>query len=180
MRLKIIAGTLGGRFFESPHGHKTHPMSEKMRGAIFNALGDIEGLSLLDAFGGSGALAFEANSRGIGKITVVEIEKSAYQTIVNNAQTLGITSNITIVRANVMSWTKRNQKNKFDIVFCDPPYDKILYKSLLELAKTVKKNGIIVYSMPVDNDFKLSDNEFEKLTYKQYAGGTLAFYRRIS
>ncbi len=180
MRLRIIAGTLGGRFFESPPGHKIHPMSEKMRGAIFNALGDIEGLSLLDAFGGSGALAFEANSRGIDKITVVEIEKSAYQTIVNNAQTLGITSSITIVRANVMSWTKRNQENKFDIVFCDPPYDKILYKSLLELAKTVKKNGIIVYSMPVDNDFKLSDNEFEKLSYKQYAGGTLAFYRRIS
>ncbi|MBX4199607.1 RsmD family RNA methyltransferase, partial [Candidatus Saccharibacteria bacterium] len=53
--MRIISGQLKGRNFASPRGHKTHPMSDKMRGALFNILGDIEGLSFLDAFSGSGA-----------------------------------------------------------------------------------------------------------------------------
>lgn len=61
--MRIISGIYGGRTIQSPSGHKTHPMSEKMRGAIFNALGDIKGLSFLDAYGGSGAVALEAISR---------------------------------------------------------------------------------------------------------------------
>jgi 16S rRNA (guanine966-N2)-methyltransferase len=54
--MRIISGRLGGRQFEAPKGHKTHPMSEKMRGALFNVLGDISGLNVFDAYGGSGAM----------------------------------------------------------------------------------------------------------------------------
>nr|MBP9820948.1 RsmD family RNA methyltransferase [Candidatus Saccharibacteria bacterium] len=60
--MRIIAGFLGGRLIESPHNNKTHPMSEKMRGALFNSLGDINGLTFLDAFAGTGACGFEAIS----------------------------------------------------------------------------------------------------------------------
>ena len=67
--MRIIAGSLGGRVFKAPSGHRTHPMSEKIRGAIFNALGDISDLTVLDAFTGSGALCFEAVSRGVANAT---------------------------------------------------------------------------------------------------------------
>ena len=60
--MRIIAGTLGGRNFDSK-SQATHPMSEKMRGALFNVLGDIDGLKVLDCFAGSGAIGFEAISR---------------------------------------------------------------------------------------------------------------------
>lgn len=63
MKLRVISGSLGGRLINSPPGNKTHPMSEKMRGAIFNILGNIEGLDVLDAYSGSGAIALEAISR---------------------------------------------------------------------------------------------------------------------
>ena len=53
--MRVISGWLGGRIFESPHGHRTHPMSDKIRGAVFGVLGDIKGLTVLDAFAGSGA-----------------------------------------------------------------------------------------------------------------------------
>ena len=66
--MRIIAGTLKGQQFQTPHSHKTHPMGDKIRGALFNVLGDIEGLSFLDAFSGSGALAFEAASRGAASV----------------------------------------------------------------------------------------------------------------
>ncbi|MCB6771180.1 RsmD family RNA methyltransferase, partial [Veillonella atypica] len=48
--MRIIAGQLGGRTFDAPRGHRTHPMGDKIRGALFNILGDISGLTVFDAF----------------------------------------------------------------------------------------------------------------------------------
>jgi 16S rRNA (guanine966-N2)-methyltransferase len=76
--VRIIAGSLKGRTFSEPHGHRTHPMSEKVRGALFNALGDIEGLTFLDAFAGSGALSFEAASRGAKSVIAIDKDGPAY------------------------------------------------------------------------------------------------------
>ena len=70
--MRIIAGDLKGREFKSPRGRTTRPMSEKTRGALFNTLGDIEGLSVLDGFAGSGALVFEAISRGAVSALAIE------------------------------------------------------------------------------------------------------------
>ena len=88
--MRVVAGFLGGQIFESPHGHRTHPMSEKVRGAIFSALGDIKGLNVLDAFSGSGALAIEAISRGAKTATAVEVDKRAHQVIQDNLKKLNI------------------------------------------------------------------------------------------
>ena len=70
--MRIISGVLGGRVFKAPNGNKTHPMSEKIRGAMFNSLGDISGLTVLDAFSGSGAVAIEAFSRGAEHVVAVD------------------------------------------------------------------------------------------------------------
>ncbi|HKX24038.1 MAG TPA: RsmD family RNA methyltransferase, partial [Candidatus Saccharimonadales bacterium] len=82
--MRVIAGELGGRFFAGPDSTATHPMAERVRGAMFNALGDIEGLTVLDAFAGSGALAFEAISRGAKSVVVVERDKRAQRIIAEN------------------------------------------------------------------------------------------------
>ena len=55
--MRITGGQLAGRQIEAPHGHRTHPMGDKVRAALFNTLGDVSGLEILDAFAGSGALA---------------------------------------------------------------------------------------------------------------------------
>src|SRR3954470_23836038 len=98
--MRIIAGQLKGQQFQAPHGHKTHPMSDKMRGALFNVLGDIEGLTFLDAFAGSGALAFEAASRGAKAVTAIEIDNSAHKTIGQNIKALHISTQVKAVKAN--------------------------------------------------------------------------------
>ena len=67
--MKVVAGSRGGRNFASPHNNRTHPMSDKVRGALFNALGDLDGLSVLDAYAGSGACSLEAASRGAAECT---------------------------------------------------------------------------------------------------------------
>src|SRR3990167_11142159 len=101
--MRIIAGRLGGQTFQAPHTHRTHPMSERMRGALFNALGDISGLRVLDCFGGSGALSLEAVSRGAKSSIITEVGKPAHQTIVKNIQRLGLQQEIKASLANVSS-----------------------------------------------------------------------------
>src|ERR1039458_7477259 len=97
--MRVIAGFLGGRNFDSPGGHRTHPMSDKVRGAIFGVLGDIKGLTVLDAFAGSGALAIEAISRGAKRAVAIEVDKGAHTVITENIKALGIEDRIKAVRA---------------------------------------------------------------------------------
>src|ERR1700756_1715958 len=102
--MRIIAGRLGGRRFASPRGHRTHPMSDKMRGALFNSLGELAGLSVLDAFAGSGALAFEAVSRGAKGAVAIDLDRSAQQAIAANITALGLQDQVKLVRASAGAW----------------------------------------------------------------------------
>ncbi len=177
--MRIIAGWLGGRTFESPRGHRTHPMSEKARGAIFNALGDIKGLSVLDAFAGSGALAFEAVSRGATSALAIEVDKTAQTIIKQNIETLDIGDRVKSVRANASAWSNRHQDTTFDIVLCDPPYDDIQYKVIRKLTMHLKSAGIFVISLPGAHE-KLTLEGLEIVQAKDYGDAQLVFYRRIS
>lgn len=177
--MRIIAGWLGGRSFESPRGHRTHPMSEKARGAIFNALGDIKGLSVLDAFAGSGALAFEAVSRGADSALAIEVDNTAQSIIKQNIETLGIGDRVKSVRANASAWSNRHQDATFDVVLCDPPYDDIQYKVIRKLANHLKAGGIFVISLPGTHE-KLTLEGLEIVQTKDYGDAQLVFYRRIS
>jgi 16S rRNA (guanine966-N2)-methyltransferase len=76
--LRIVAGTARGRTLLAPRGHGTRPTSDKVRGAIFNVLGQFfEGGAVLDLYAGSGALALEALSRGFERATCVESDREA-------------------------------------------------------------------------------------------------------
>jgi 16S rRNA (guanine966-N2)-methyltransferase len=145
--MRIIAGSLKGRQFESPHNRRTHPMSDRVRGALFNALGDLTGLNVLDAYGGTGALAFEAISRGAKSIQVCEIDVQAQKIIEANIEKLQL-ENITLHRGNAKSWLKRHQDTYFNVVLLDPPYDDI-DRVVLQLAmKQTVPGGIIALSWP--------------------------------
>ena len=176
MSLRIIAGSLGGRIIKTPHGHKTHPMSEKMRGAIFNSLGDISGLSFLDAYSGSGAIAIEALSRGAREVYAIDKDKNAIDVIRHNVNDLNI--KIKVTQANISSWIDNNLELKFDIVVCDPPYNAINSSHLNKIAEIVKNNGILVLSLPPD--FTLPEIVSIKiLNTKNYGDSALVFAKKI-
>lgn len=176
--MRIVAGSLGGRTFDAPRGHRTHPMSDKVRGAIFNSLGDIEGLSVADLYAGSGALAFEAISRGAASAVAIEADKVAYPVIIKNIKALGLDEQVKSHKMFVHSWLNRTN-DQFDIVLADPPYDDLVYKTLDKLPEVVKPGGILVYSLPPTARLVLPDS-MEKLAEKSYGDATLVFYRKIS
>lgn len=153
-------------------------MSEKARGAIFNALGDIHGLTVLDAYAGSGALTYEAISRGARHVTTVELDKGANTTIVKNLTTLGIEDQVTMVRRNIGSWAKSNHTGEFDVVFADPPYDDIWPDVVGRVGLLAKQGGLFVLSWPG----KEPTREFAGLSEvntSKYGDAQLVFYRRI-
>jgi 16S rRNA (guanine966-N2)-methyltransferase len=176
--MRIISGQLKGRNFASPRGHKTHPMSDKMRGALFNILGDIEGLSFLDAFSGSGALAFEAASRGAKEVLAIEKDRAAYSITEINTKELHLQELVHVIRANTAGWSIHNMERQFDIVLMDPPYDDVQLNLLQKLInRHVKKNGLAVLSYPGGE----ASPEFERaeaVENKNYGDSQLVFYRK--
>lgn len=176
--MRIIAGTLGGRIFDSPGGHRTHPMSDKIRGALFNTLGDLDGLTVLDAFAGTGALSFEAVSRGASSALALDIDKDAYKTIQANIEQLGLEDRVTVMRKNASGWSRNNQHKRFDIVLADPPYNDIRPNVLERLIVQVKPGGIYVLSWPGSEPVRQFAG-VEVISHKSYGDAQLVFYRRI-
>lgn len=175
--MRIIAGSLGGRQFTAPPGHKTHPMSEKARGALFNVLGDIERLSVLDAFAGSGAISFEALSRGASKVVAVDNDRSAAETIKQNAGLLGVSDKIKVIRANVISWSANNPTAQFDLIICDPPYQKDLITVIEKLVVHLGEGGTLVLSQP-PNQSPAGIGAFRRQQINNLGDAELAFYKK--
>ncbi|HEX5447961.1 MAG TPA: 16S rRNA (guanine(966)-N(2))-methyltransferase RsmD [Candidatus Saccharimonadales bacterium] len=177
--MRIIAGNLKGREFKSPRGHKTHPMSEKVRGALFNVLGDIEGLTILDAFTGSGALAFEAASRGAGSVAAIEKDRSAHTVAVENVKSLGLGATVKVVRANAAGWSIHNLEKKFDVVLLDPPFEDLQANLLATLVKRhVKPEGLAVLNYP-GHQKAPAFYKTKQVIAKNYGDTQLVFYRKI-
>jgi 16S rRNA (guanine966-N2)-methyltransferase len=119
--MRIIAGQWRGRPIEVPPGHGTRPTADRVRETLFSMLasrlGSFEDLRVADLFAGSGALGFEALSRGAASATFVETDFKAAAIIHRNANTLGAP-----VQLFASSALALPHSDPFDLVFADPPY----------------------------------------------------------
>lgn len=126
--MRIIAGTLGGRKLETPAGSDIRPTSDKLRGAIFNALNariDFEDLVVLDIFCGTGALGLEAISRGAGQATFIDSARDSLELAKKNVGNLKASSQAQFVLKDVLKLGERpSSQTPADLFFCDPPYNK--------------------------------------------------------
>lgn len=123
-RIKIIAGSLRGRFVEFPNIAAIRPTPQRVRETLFNWLmHDISNAVCLDAFAGSGALSFEAYSRGAKQIWLIEQNPSLARSFAENMKRLSI-NNVQCITANFLQHTF--PKQYFNIVFLDPPFQQNL------------------------------------------------------
>jgi len=153
-------------------------MSEKARGAIFGALGDIKNLYVWVPFAGSGALAIEAVSRGAGSVVAIEVDKAAHTVIKHNLKKLDMQDRVKAVRAYAGAWSTRHQAELFDLILADPPYDNPPYRDLNRLPRHLKQTGILVLSWPG----KAEALRFEGLKVvqtKNYGDSQLVFYSKM-
>lgn len=120
--MRIIAGAWRGRRLESAPGMATRPTADRVREVLFSMLisrlGSLEGLRVADLFAGSGALGFEALSRGAAFACFVESDPAALAAIESNARTLGA-SPVRVLRGSALVLPA---SDPFDLIFADPPY----------------------------------------------------------
>lgn len=120
--MRIVGGTLGGRVLRAPRGAATRPTSEKVREAIFNILGSVDGAHVLDLFAGSGALGIEALSRGAAHATFVDAGKPAVTALRANLRDLGLEDRAAVLAMDAVAAAARPPEVPWRIVFVDPPY----------------------------------------------------------
>ena len=113
--MRVVAGEFKGRSLHAPKGASVRPTSDKVRGAIFNVLRDVEGLRVLDLFAGTGALGIEALSRGAGDATFVDSDPAPAQ---GNLDSIGLDA--TVKRADAREFLA-HVGDHYDLVFLDPP-----------------------------------------------------------
>ena len=121
--MRIVAGQFRGRPLESPPGLGTRPTADRVREALFSMLasrlGSFDDLRVADLYAGSGALGFEALSRGAAHVTFVEIDAKAQSAIKANAERLGVADRIRILGGSAVTLAR---SDPFDLLFADPPY----------------------------------------------------------
>jgi len=142
--VRIIGGLWRSRLIEFPDAADLRPTPDRVRETLFNWLGqDLAGMACLDLFAGSGALGFEALSRGAASVVMVEKHPAALRALRDNAQKLGA-ANLTVVRGDALEFA-RGARSRFDVVFVDPPYRLGMRDAALDLLRGLVAQGGRVY-----------------------------------
>lgn len=121
--MRVVAGELRGRRFDAPEGLDTRPTTDKVREAVFNALGSLDLVRdavVIDLFAGSGALGIEALSRGAAECVFVERDRNALRTLRGNLRDLGLEDRSRVVPSDAVGAAAQLDA---DVVLADPPYD---------------------------------------------------------
>lgn len=178
MNVRLIAGKYGGRIIDAPGRSSTHAMGERIRNAMFNAIGtEIQGARVLDAFAGSGAIGLEALSRGASFVTFVEKDRIAAKIITNNCKLLSAHNEVEVIKTTVSNWLGTSSPELYDVVFADPPYHDEQFSTVKRLFELLKPNGLMVLShtgireVPVQNEIVVVDN-------RSYGNAHLTYFRR--
>jgi len=143
-RVRIIGGDWRSRLLKFPDAEGLRPTADRARETLFNWLGQsLDGYTCLDLFAGSGALGFEALSRGAAYVVLVEKQNRVYACLTENAQMLGAGDRMVIIRQDAFDFLSSSKK-VFDLVFLDPPFGYGLVDRLLpKVVEHVKPGGLI-------------------------------------
>lgn len=143
-RVRIVGGHWRSRNIGFPDVDGLRPTADRVRETLFNWLGQsLHGKHCLDAFAGSGALGFEAASRGAASVTMCELDRSALIFLRENALALEA-ANCTIIAGDSVKWLERSS-TVFDIVFCDPPFADGLHEPFLSAISSHIMPESLVY-----------------------------------
>jgi 16S rRNA (guanine966-N2)-methyltransferase len=174
--MRVIAGELGGRQLLAPRGWKVRPTSERVREAIFSALGDrVTGAAVLDLYAGTGALAIEALSRGAAHATLVDHDT---RPALGNVANLGLEDRARLVRGDVAAWLERAEPGAgFDLIFVDAPYrlaGRMTQELDTNLPRLLAAGGRAVIESGAGSPLRL--DSLRSLRQRRYGAADVCFY----
>jgi 16S rRNA (guanine966-N2)-methyltransferase len=171
--VRINAGQWRSRILKFPDSEGLRPTPERVRQTVFNWLGqDLTSKTCLDLFAGTGAFGFEALSRNAKHVIMVEYARAAYQALLQN-QTLLNAEHCQIVQQDALQFLT-TQVQQYDIIFCDPPYNKGWLDKLLPiLNQHLSRDGVLY----VEAEYSIESSEHWDVLKQNKAGNV--FYHLL-
>ena len=185
--MRIVAGSLKGRSIVTPEGQGTRPTSDRARQAVFNVLEHaawaepLEGMRVMDLYAGSGALGFEAISRGAAFALFVETDEEARGAIRENADAFHVMGRTRVHRRSAIDLGARPRSDgeAFDLAFLDPPYRKglgeLTLQRLLE-GQWLQPGAFVVFERGSDEP-EIDTPGYERLDARDYGAARVLFLR---
>lgn len=185
--MRIVAGDLKGRAIVAPEGQGTRPTSDRARQAVFNVLEhaawseSLQGARVIDLYAGSGALGFEALSRGAAFCLFVETDDGARGAIRENMDAYGLFGRCRVHRRSATDLGVRpgSAGEAFDIAFLDPPYGKGLGEQTLSRlieGGWLKPGAIVVFERGADEP-DIDNPGYERLDAREYGAARVLFLK---
>ena len=175
MSIRICGGLYGSIRIECP-ASRVRPTTDRVKEAIFSTLGnDLEDITVLDLFAGSGSLGIEAISRGARHVTFVEKSAECVKVIWRNISIIGAQEQAVVIKSEAMSYVK-NCTTSFNLIFMDPPYHKDLACTMApHVYNLLTIGGILVVEHSVREEIPM-------LTWKtkRYGDTSVSYFMRSS
>lgn len=176
--MRVIAGEFKGQRLVAPRGWRVRPTSDRVREAVFSALGGVNGMQILDLYCGTGALAIEALSRGATEAVLVDRDT---RPALGNVRRLGLSERAMLVRSDVPHWlavaAEGPDPPRFDLVFVDAPYRlaaPVRQELDSHLPRLLAPGGRAVVESAARSPLRLE--ALERLRQRRYGGTDVCFY----
>jgi 16S rRNA (guanine966-N2)-methyltransferase len=176
--MRVIAGEMKGQRLVAPRGWKVRPTSDRVREAVFSALGDVAGAQILDLYCGTGALAIEALSRGAAGAVLVDRD---VRPALGNIERLGLGERVELVRADASRWLPGATSARFDLVFVDAPYklaDRVGQELNTHLPRLLASGGRAIVESGARRPLRI--DSLESLRQRRYGATDVSFYGESS
>ena len=179
--MRVITGKARGVTLKTPEGLQTRPTTDRVKEALFSIIQfDIPAASVLDLFGGTGQLGIEALSRGAKRAVFVDESDKACRLIQENLRRTRMEGEGAVVRGDYLAYLSRCRE-KFDIIFLDPPYAEVFLENALKRIAEIdilQSGGIIVTERPLGKDLPYNFEGYERSKDYKYGNTLITLYRK--
>lgn len=182
--MRIITGKAKGKKLISPDGYDvTRPTLDRVKQSIFNIIQNKlnKNSVVLDLFSGTGSLGLEASSRGASRTYLCDRNDTTFSYLKKNIENLGFKNNSIAIKGEFDENLRRfKNKEVFDIIFVDPPYNTDYVDrsiNLIDELNLLKEDGIIVTKISTSEEKFAESKNIELFDYRKYGNTTVCFYR---
>ncbi len=180
--MRVISGKARGVKLNTPDGMATIPTTDRVKEALFNIIQfDLPGAAVLDLFGGTGQLGIEALSRDAKSAFFVDEREDACKLIRENLKRAKLDSYARVVRSDYMAYL-RTSREKFNIIFLDPPYAEIFLENSLKMITEIdilQTGGIIITERPVGKALLCEFPGYDRSKDYKYGNTLLTLFRKV-
>jgi 16S rRNA (guanine966-N2)-methyltransferase len=181
--MRVISGIAKGRRLRPVPGDVTRPISDRVKEALFDILGDdVVGADVLDLFAGTGSVGIEALSRGARRAVFIESQREAIATIQANLKLTGLAARAEVIRTDVFIYLANDPRQSFHIIYIAPPQYQGLWARTLKLLDArpgwLAEDGVAIAQIHPKEYEPLPLSNLELVDQRRYGSTMLCFYER--